>query len=150
MSDALCPVQIRGVGLDKLDYDFVLLEDEQGRLLPVWIGRCEAFSIQMRLQRDDLPPRPMTHDLVCQSVAKLGGSITRVLIDDLWQSTYYAKICVAPPNGEEFQVDCRPSDALAVAIRAGVPVLVRDDVLEEGKVPASLPDEPGSEEDEAH
>lgn len=147
MSEQLCPVQIRGVGEDKYDYDFVLLEDQQGRLLPIAIGWCEALAIQLKLQSADMP-RPMTHDLLCHSVEKLGGTITRVLIDDLWQSTYYAKLCLAGSDGAELQVDCRPSDALALAVRAEVPVLVRDDVLEEGKVPRSLLDGDDQEDDQ--
>lgn len=134
MSDELCPVKVRGVGEDRYDYEFVLLEDDRGRLLPIWIGRCEASALQLKLQAVDMP-RPMTHDLLCHSVERLGGRIHRVLIDDLWQDNYYAKVCVITAKGEEVQVDCRPSDGLAMALRAGVPILVRDDVLEEGRWP---------------
>lgn len=139
MSDELCPVELRGVAEDRFGYDFVLLEDAAHRQLPIWVERCQAVAIYFRLQAVSIP-RPMTHDLLCNSVERLGGRITRVLIDDLWQSTFYAKIgLTVEGSDEETQIDCRPSDAIAIALRAGVPILVRDDVLEEGKVPQPLP-----------
>jgi bifunctional DNase/RNase len=127
-------VQLKGLAEDRLGYEFVLLEDERGRQLPIWIGKCEAINIQFKLQAVDMP-RPMTHDLVCHGIEKLGGRVLRLLIDDAWQNVFYAKLCVARGESEEeIQVDCRPSDGLAVALRAGAPILVRDDVLEEGKL----------------
>lgn len=140
MSAELCPVQLRMVGEDRIGLDFLLLEDERGRRLPIYIDRCQAAAIYFKLKSVQMP-RPMTHDLLCNSVERLGGRITRVIIDDIWQNTFYAKICLAGDDGEEeLQVDCRPSDALSVAIRVDVPILVRDDVLEEEKVPDSPPD----------
>lgn len=138
MGEDLCPVTLRGLAEDRLGYEFVLLEDEQGRQLPVWIGRCEAYAIQLKLQ-DIVMRRPMTHELLCQSVAKLGGQITRLVVDDLWQNIYYAKLYMKREGEEEeLQVDCRPADGLAIAVRVGAPILVRDDVLEEGKVTLPL------------
>jgi len=146
MSDELCPVHLVGVAEDRFGYDFVLLEDEQGRQLPIWVDRCQAVSVFFKW-KDTAFPRPMTHDLLCNSVERLGGSITRVLIDDLWQDVYYAKVCLRRGDeGEEMQVDCRPSDAVSIALRAEVPILVRDDVLEEGQVPQPLPPDPSDQD----
>ncbi len=138
MGDELCPVTLRGLAEDRLGYEFALLEDDRGRQLPIWIGRCEAYAIQIKLQQLAMP-RPMTHELLCQTLAKLGGTVTRMLVDDLWQNIFYAKLCVRRDGEEEeIQVDCRPADGLAIALRIGAPIVVRDDVLEEGKVTLPL------------
>lgn len=142
MSDELCPVRLAHLAEDRLGYEFVLLEDERGRQMPIWIGKCEAIAIHLKLREVEMP-RPMTHDLVCHSLERLGGRVTRLLIDDLWQNVVYAKLCLLPTGGdEELQVDCRPSDGLAVALRAGAPILVRDDVLEEARLRPPLSSEP--------
>jgi hypothetical protein len=142
MSDELCPVKLRGPAEDRLGYEFVLLEDERGRQLPIWIDKCGAMAIHIKRQGLEMP-RPMTHDLLCKGVERLGGRLTRLIIDDLWQTVFYAKLCVSREGeNEELQVDCRPSDGLAMALGAGVPILVRDDVLEEGRVDTRLFDEP--------
>lgn len=149
MADELCRVELKGVGEDRLGIDWLLLEDAAGRHLPIWIGRCEAISIALKLQETTVQ-RPLTHDMLCHSVERLGGRLTRVIIDDLWQDTYYAKVCLtAAGSDEEMQVDCRPSDALAMAIRAGVPIFVREDVLEEGKFPQPTSSEAEAEGDES-
>jgi bifunctional DNase/RNase len=148
MSDELCPVELRGLAEDRLQFEFVLLVDGRGRRLPIWIGKCEAIAIQLKLQGLGVA-RPMTHDLLCNSVERLGGRVTRLLIDDFWQSMFYAKLCLEVEGStEEMQVDCRPSDGLAMAVRLGVPILVRDDVLEEGCIPAHLFDEPDEDVDD--
>src|ERR1035438_9501434 len=110
MSDELCPVELRGLGEDRLQFEFVLLVDKRGRRLPIWIGKCEAIAIQLKLQGLGVA-RPMTHDLLCNSVERLGGRGTRLLIDDIWQKVFYAKLCLeVEGSAEEVQVDCRPSD----------------------------------------
>ena len=132
MAEELCAVELRGVMEDRFGYDCLVLADTDGRQLPIWIVPCQAAALFFKLQEVSLP-RPMTHDLLLNSVEKLGGRITRVLIDDLWQEWFYAKVCMQPAEGgAEEQIDCRPSDAIALAIRAGVPILVREDVLLEG------------------
>ena len=146
MSDELIPVELNRVAEARIGIDFALLEDAAGRQLPIWIDRCQAVAMYIKLQ-GVTSPRPMTHDLLCNSVERLGGRITRVLIDDMWQETFYGKVCVAREGEDgETQVDCRPSDALAIALRVGVPILVRDDVMEEGQVPQPLPPDPGAED----
>jgi bifunctional DNase/RNase len=131
MSDALVEVQVVGVGQDLRGNEFVLLRDHQKRQLPIWIGRCEAYAIIMHLEEHDVP-RPMTHDLLLNVIQRLGGKVQQLLIDDLWQNTFYAKVCVAQ-NEEVLEIDCRPSDGIALAIRAEVPILVSNAVIEEGR-----------------
>jgi len=132
MADELCAVELRGVLEDRFGYDCLVLADAEGRQLPIWIEPCQATAVVFKLQEVSLQ-RPMTHDLLLNSVEKLGGEITRVIIDDLWQDWFYAKVCLRRgAAGEEEQVDCRPSDAISLAIRANVPILVREDVLLEG------------------
>jgi bifunctional DNase/RNase len=132
MADDLCAVELRGVLEDRFGYDCLVLEDAEGRQLPIWIEPCQAAAVIFKLQEVSLA-RPMTHDLLLHSVEKLGGRITRVIIDDLWQDWFYAKVCLRPAGGGgEEQVDCRPSDAISLAIRAAVPILVREEVLLEG------------------
>jgi len=112
---------------------FVLLRDSLGRNLPIWIEEGQALSIHLALE-GTAPPRPMTHDLIKLLVERLGGAIEHILVDDLYNNVYYAKLEVR--QGERrSQIDCRPSDAIAVATRFGVPIYVADHVLEEGHVP---------------
>lgn len=144
MSDEMCPVTLSALNQDRFGIHFIVLSDQTGRHLPIWIHECEAFAIGICVHGAQTP-RPMTHDLVRHATEKLGGSIERLVIDDLWQDTYYAKLVVR--RGEdEWQVDCRPSDGLALALRVGAPVLVRDDVMEEGRVELPLGDEGGPDE----
>jgi hypothetical protein len=111
---------------------FVLLRDSLGRNLPIWIDEGQAYSIHLALE-GSAPPRPMTHDLIKLVVERLGGSIEHVLVDDLYNNVYYAKLEVRQADRRS-QIDCRPSDAIAVAARFSVPIYVADHVLEEGQV----------------
>ncbi|HEU4752171.1 MAG TPA: bifunctional nuclease family protein [Armatimonadota bacterium] len=112
---------------------FVLLRDSRGRNLPIWIGEPEAVSISLAIESSGTP-RPMTHDLTKILVERLGGTIEFILVDDLHNNVYYAKI-VLQQNGKPLEVDCRPSDAIALALRFRAPIYVADDVLEEGHWP---------------
>ena len=111
---------------------FVLLKDGRGRAMPIWIGQAEALSISLALEGQSTP-RPLTHDLVKSVVDRLGAQIEYALVDDLYNNTYYAKLHVIQ-NGKVVDIDCRPSDAIAVALRMKCPVYVADAVLEEAQV----------------
>jgi bifunctional DNase/RNase len=116
--------------------DVLLLRDERRRHLPIWIGPCEAAAIWVKLaapQSDSFVRRPMTHDLCTTIIERLGGRIERIVIDDFSNDTYYAKIHLAL-HGEALTVDSRPSDAVALALRSGAPVWVRDDVMAAGNI----------------
>lgn len=106
---------------------FVLLEDKGHRRVPIWIGEFEAYAIASADagQKD----RPGTHDLLCQVLERLGGKVVRICVDDLWQETFYAKVTVSR-DGSEHDIDCRPSDAIAIAVRTRAPVYVAESVFE--------------------
>lgn len=107
----------------------VQLRDNYGRVVPIVIGPFEAHAIVSALN-DDAPPRPMTHDLIRNILTRLGVSIDRVLIDDLWQGTFYAKLYLLHGD-EEIEIDARPSDAIALAVRFRAPIYMAESVLEE-------------------
>jgi hypothetical protein len=107
---------------------FVMLEDNADRKVPIYIGRFEAFSISQAIEGEELG-RPLTYDLMMIMLERLGATVERAVIDDIWQSTFYAKLTVT--RGEEtFDIDCRPSDAINVALRARAPMYVAEAVIE--------------------
>ena len=107
---------------------FVLLSDGS-RKLPIVIGGFEAAAITLPLDNQQ-PDRPMTHDLMRTFLDRLDATVSRVVIDDLWNSTYYAKIYLSV-NGEEMEIDSRPSDAIALAIRMEAPIFVVEGILDQ-------------------
>lgn len=117
-----------------------LVDEEQEKVLPIWIGPGEAMSIQFRLERRRFE-RPLTHDLLDSLVQELGGRIVRIHVDDLKGSTFVATVFVQAEGGL-LALDARPSDAIAVAVGNMVPIFVALDVLERAAVgPDGLPDE---------
>ena len=111
---------------------FVLLRDAMGRSVLILIGRFEAFAISVALE-GKTADRPMTHDLMNSIVNRLGGSVERILIDDLFQETYYAKVEIGV-DGKMMQIDSRPSDAIALGIRAKAPIFMAESVLQQAAV----------------
>ncbi len=107
----------------------VLKEVEGDRNFSIMIGIFEATSIDRRVKKME-SPRPLTHDLVVNAVEQMGGEISDVYISELRDHTYYAKLRVKH-NGELIEVDSRPSDAIALAVTANVPIYVAEDVLDE-------------------
>jgi bifunctional DNase/RNase len=112
----------------------VLRETNGPRYLPIWIGPFEAEAITMGLHKTEVL-RPMTHDLLLGVVGQLGGTVERIHISDLQDETFYARIMVTL-NDRQLEVDSRPSDAIALAVRAEVPITVSEDVMDRaGQVP---------------
>src|SRR5215210_7106608 len=108
----------------------VMLKEKTGtRFLPIWIGHFEADAIAIPMQNVPVS-RPLTHDLLGRVVEQLGAKITQIVINDLADETFYARL-VLDQKGQHLEVDCRPSDAIAVAIRAKVPIFVEDAVLDQ-------------------
>jgi bifunctional DNase/RNase len=105
----------------------ILKEKESERCLPIWVGPAEADSIAVKLQ-EVVVPRPLTHDLLGNMVIALGGSVSHIIVNDLENDTFYAKI-VLKINGNVVEVDCRPSDAIALAVRIKAPIFAEDAVL---------------------
>ncbi|HEV8338608.1 MAG TPA: bifunctional nuclease family protein [bacterium] len=120
-------MKVRGVALDQQMNPVVLLVDQPETMaLPIWIGQAEATAIAMELQ-GVRPPRPMTHDLVRTLLSELKASISRIVVTDVRDNTYFAEIHVAQ-NGTAMVIDSRPSDAIAVALRMEAPIFVEEKV----------------------
>ncbi len=111
---------------------FVVLRDSQGRSVLIVIGKFEAMAISLALEGHSAD-RPLPYDLLNNIVEKIGGNVERILIDDLWNNTYYAKVGLAF-NGKTLDVDSRPSDAIALGLRARAPIYMAESVLEKAAV----------------
>lgn len=125
----------------------VLQQLGEERYLPIWIGACEAEAISMDLQGIE-PPRPLTHDLIVNILGRLGARLDYILVHTLANDTFYGSLFVEV-DGELIEVDSRPSDAMAIAVRFGVPIYVDESVMEKaGVVPEENLLEEMSGEDE--
>jgi len=114
----------------------VLKEEGMERYLAIWIGPYEADAITIKLQGVEIA-RPLTHDLLKQSIQQLGATVSHVLVNDLQDDTFYARV-VMDRNGERIELDSRPSDAIALAVRVQAPIFVSESVMERAGV---VPDE---------
>jgi uncharacterized protein len=121
------------IRINELEGEQIVILQEKGgdRYLPIVIGICEANAIRYHVHGIQ-PPRPLTHDLLKNAIGALGGEIVRIVVSDLSDRTFYAQI-VVDTEGEEVVVDARPSDAIALAVRAGCPVFIEDHVLEKNE-----------------
>lgn len=121
---------ISGIGFDRQAQTPVvlLLGKESKKILPIWIGLCEARSIELSLS-GEVAPRPLTYDMVAALIRTLKAKVERVTIVDLRDRVYYAQIEVSL-NGNVSKIDARPSDALALGLRMGVPIFVKKSVLD--------------------
>jgi bifunctional DNase/RNase len=127
-------MHIYGVSFDLVGKQpIVLLKTAEGnKFLPIWIGHPEAAAILMKLQSASTP-RPMTHDLVTDMLEQLGAQVIRITVTELRENTFYAQITVQQ-DGSEVEIDSRPSDAIALAIRAEAPIFAADEVIEESAI----------------
>ncbi len=110
----------------------VLRDTNSDRYLPIWIGPFEADAITIELQEMP-PPRPMTHDLLKSVIRELGGHVVHILINDLRNDVYYARI-VVEIDGKQVEIDSRSSDAIALAVRVKAPIFVADAVMDKGGI----------------
>ena len=127
-------LSIESIRLSLMNYQRVVILREKGsdRYLPIWIGPSEADAIAVRLQ-DVSVARPMTHDLLKNAIEKLGGTIIYIVVNDLSNDTFFARI-VLDVNGETVEIDSRPSDAIALAVRVEAPIYAEDSVLDRAGV----------------
>ncbi|MDX6515714.1 MAG: uncharacterized protein QOH73_1380 [Gaiellaceae bacterium] len=127
-------MEIYGVSFDLVGkMPIVLLKTADGsRYLPIWIGHPEAASILMKLQ-NATTPRPMTHDLFVDVLGQLDVRVVRITVTELRENTFYAQITVAQ-DGQEVEIDSRPSDAIAIAIRTEAPIFADERVIEESGI----------------
>lgn len=130
----------------------IVLREVEGtnRAFPIVIGIWEAIAINRYLSGQKTP-RPMTHDLLCGIIRNLGYNLDRILVNDLQNGVFYARL-VLMKDGEKVEVDSRPSDAIALAVRWGAPIFVEETVLEDASRPQEFPGfppgEPEGDEDE--
>lgn len=110
----------------------VLRVKESDLYLPIFIGHFEVEAIRLKLMDVEVP-RPMTHDLLGSVIGNLGGSVQRIVVSELKNDTFFAKI-VVDYNGNSIEIDSRPSDALALAVRTNAPIFAEDDVVEQAGV----------------
>ena len=123
-------MKVRGLTLDPLsNMALVVLRDlEDNKALPIWVGIPEANAIALELEQVPTP-RPMTHDLIKNILEGIHASVVRIVVNDLRDSTFYATIFLSL-HEQEFCIDARPSDAIAIALRAKAPIFVALDVIE--------------------
>ena len=151
---------IDSIRVSLMNYQRVVILKEKGseRYLPIWIGPAEADAIAVKLQ-DISVPRPLTHDLLSNIIAELGATVSSVIVCDLRDDTFYAKILLSV-DGKTMEIDSRPSDALALGVRKKVPIFADEAVLEKAGIlldketgkpflkdmrPANAPGEPTKE-----
>jgi bifunctional DNase/RNase len=125
---------IESIRLSLMNYQRVVIlrEKDADRYLPIWIGPAEADAIAVRLQ-DVSVARPLTHDLLRNLIEQLGGRVVHILVNDLANDTFFARI-VLEVNGQTMEVDSRPSDAIALAVRVDAPIYVDEAVLDKAGV----------------
>jgi len=146
----LIEVFVESIRVNMTNYKRVVMlkEKTSTRYLPIWIGHFEADAIAIPMQNVPVT-RPMTHDLLGGVIGQLGAKLTQVVINELADETFYAKL-VIDVDGRQVEVDSRPSDAIALAIRAKVPIFVEESVLDQaGMVFETEAEESESEPSEA-
>lgn len=142
----LIAMSIKGLMLDPVSNSpiVVLKDDEEKFFLPIWVGIFEANAIALQLE-NITTPRPMTHDLLRNMIAELNARVIQIVINDLRDSTFFAQIRLSVAGGDQtLEVDARPSDAIALALRTEAPIFVAQSVLDQAQT--ITPDGEDSEE----
>lgn len=130
---SIVQVKVQGLMMDPYNQAYVVLlrDEENSELLPIWVDKAQANAISLAIE-EVTPPRPMTHDLLHNIIGTLGARTLSVVINDLQENTFYAKVHLLRGDGE-VTVDSRPSDAIALALRAECPVFVDTKVLQKNQ-----------------
>jgi len=128
-------MELNKIVIDEKRHDqLIVLKEKSGdRILPIVIGLPEASAIKLKISGFN-PPRPLTHDLLHTMIDNLGAKIDRIVIDKLEESTFHAKLVLRLSTGEEKVIDSRPSDSIALAVRAHAPIFVEDDVIKQSEI----------------
>lgn len=139
-------MKIRGLMMDPVtNMPVVILKGIEGEsVLPIWVGIYEANAIALEMEKV-ATPRPMTHDLLKNLLIGLDAQVRKVVVNDLREDTFYAVIWL-DKDGQSISIDSRPSDALALALRADCPIFVEDEVLKNSKQASAISDKVSSEE----
>ena len=127
-------MNIKGLMIDPItNMPIIILRDQEGqRILPIWVGVFEANAIALQIENVQTP-RPMTHDLLKNIIDDLSAQVERIVVTELKENTFYASITVQQ-DGSEIEIDSRPSDAIALAVRAEAPIFAAEDVIEESAI----------------
>jgi hypothetical protein len=127
-------MSIDSIRVSMMNYQRVVILKEKGtnRYLPIWIGPAEADAIAVKLQNVELA-RPLTHDLLRSVIDSLGASVEFVVVNELQNDTFYAKLYIRV-DSQQIEVDSRPSDAMALAVRVGVPIFAEESVLDKAGI----------------
>lgn len=133
----LVPMSIKGLMLDPMSNSpiVVLKDDDEKLFLPIWVGIFEANAIALQLE-NITTPRPMTHDLLREMIQQLDARVTRIVINDLKDATFYAQIRLLirrAGTDQMLEIDARPSDAIALALRTEAPIYVAQSVLDQAQ-----------------
>jgi bifunctional DNase/RNase len=126
-------MNIKGLMIDPItNMPIIILRDQEGqRILPIWVGVFEANAIALQIENVQTP-RPMTHDLLKNIIADLSAQVERIVVTDLKENTFYALIHLRT-NGHSIEVDARPSDAIALALRTRSPIFVEEAVIQNAR-----------------
>jgi bifunctional DNase/RNase len=138
---SMIEVKVNGLALDMVTNSPVVIlaaSDSSDRLLPIWIGHYEALAIAMELSGVS-SRRPLTHDLLKSVIANMGGKVMKIEVTELKEQTFYAKIHIQM-NGSDVEVDARPSDSIALALKAKVPLFVEEELFELKRGDKATPD----------
>ena len=141
-------MKVRGLALDPVSNlpIIILRDDEEKRSLPIWVGIFEANAIALELEKI-ATPRPMTHDLIKNVLEAVDAKVEKIVVNDLRENTFFALIHLRMGE-EEVTVDSRPSDAIALALRAGAPIFVDDDVVRRAKTVEAVETAPKEADDQ--
>ena len=121
--------------IDEKRHDQLIVLKEKGgnRILPIVIGLAEASAIKLKISGFN-PPRPLTHDLLHSTIENLEASIDKIIVDKLEDSTFHAKIVLKTSSGQIKIIDARPSDSIALAVRAHAPIFVEDEIIKQSEI----------------
>lgn len=125
-------MELNKIVIDEKRHDQLIALKEKGgdRVLPIVIGLNEASAIKLKISGFN-PPRPLTHDLIAVIIDNLGATVEKIIIDELKDNTFYAKIVIKIPGGASKIIDARPSDSIALAVRAHAPIFVEDKIIKQ-------------------
>jgi len=128
-------MELNKIVIDEKRHDqlIVLKERDGERILPIVIGLAEASAIKLKISGFE-PPRPLTHDLLHSTIENLEASIDRIIIDRLEENTFHAKLVLKTSNGSTKVIDARPSDSIALAVRAHAPIFVEDEIIKQSEI----------------
>ncbi|MFQ5795871.1 MAG: bifunctional nuclease family protein [Candidatus Bipolaricaulia bacterium] len=142
-------MQVKALLLDATsNIPVVLLEDPDSQMvMPIWIGMAEAQAIIFQMQQQDFP-RPLTHDLMKVIIEQLGGKLEQVVINSIQDQAFHATLFVRTDGGEVREIDARPSDSIALALRTESPIYIADDVFDEAAIESPFKEGADEEEEE--